>query len=389
MPVATRDQTGVNVGDTVKLQGSFTDPDNTGGDSFAWTVLNSTGQQVAAGTTQAFSFVPTTPNLYFATFTVTDALGGVGQATARMTAGQVAPTIAISGATTTAEGSIYQLNLATAGISPDAITGWTINWGDGTSIRSRVTPARCCIPMRTARHRDDHRQCPGRLDRVSGCGRVTVAIGNVAPTATFTSSGPVFEGSTATVSFADAYDPSPADTAAGFHYSFATTQAALATSYVAAGTVVTWSFAFADNGNHTVYGRVFDKDGGSTDYTTTIVVTNTSPTADFSIDSPRAAAFVKQDATTQGTWINTYGRPGLRRHRQARRPAQLRHGHPVGRRDLHLGGQHHRRPRLAGPGRRQPDRRRLVCGLELSGGRQPHRLAGAHAGAVLPRLGQQ
>src|SRR5262249_2147878 len=34
------DQT-VNVGDTVNLQGSFTDPDNTGGYTFTWTIINS------------------------------------------------------------------------------------------------------------------------------------------------------------------------------------------------------------------------------------------------------------------------------------------------------------------------------------------------------------
>ena len=96
------------------------------------------------------------------------------------------------------------------------------------------------------------------------------------------------EGSTATVSFADAYDPSPADTTAGLHYSFATTQAALLTSYGAAGTGGTSSFLFADDGSYTVYGRVFDKDGGSTDYATTILVVNSAPTAVLTIDPPHS-----------------------------------------------------------------------------------------------------
>src|SRR5262249_29776436 len=43
---------------------------------------------------------------------------------------------------------------------------------------------------------------------------------HVAPTATLTASGPVPEGTTATVTFGGQLDPSPVDTAAGFHYSY-------------------------------------------------------------------------------------------------------------------------------------------------------------------------
>src|SRR5207237_586678 len=34
---------------------------------------------------------------------------------------------------------------------------------------------------------------------------------------------------------------------------------------------------YADNGTYTVYGRVFDKDGGYTDYTTSVTVNNVAP----------------------------------------------------------------------------------------------------------------
>src|SRR5205807_1962625 len=34
-----------------------------------------------------------------------------------------------------------------------------------------------------------------------------------------------------------------------------------------------------DNGSYTVYGRIFDRDGGSTDYATTLVVNNAAPSA--------------------------------------------------------------------------------------------------------------
>ena len=43
---------------------------------------------------------------------------------------------------------------------------------------------------------------------------------NTAPTAVLSNSGPVNEGSTASVSFSGQFDPSAADTAAGFHYAY-------------------------------------------------------------------------------------------------------------------------------------------------------------------------
>lgn len=44
----------------------------------------------------------------------------------------VAPTLVLSGAASIDEGSTYTLNLSSRDPGPDTITGWTINWGDGT-----------------------------------------------------------------------------------------------------------------------------------------------------------------------------------------------------------------------------------------------------------------
>src|SRR5690606_27889744 len=48
----------------------------------------------------------------------------------------------------------------------------------------------------------------------------TVTVENVAPTAVLSNDGPVDEGSSATVSFSDEFDPSPIDAAAGFRYAY-------------------------------------------------------------------------------------------------------------------------------------------------------------------------
>jgi hypothetical protein len=110
-----------------------------------------------------------------------------------------------------------------------------------------------------------------------------------APTATLSYNGAVNAGSAVNVSFSNPFDPSAADIAAGFHYSFATTAAGLASSYAAAGTASSASVTFDDTGNNTVYGRIFDKDNGFTDYQTTIVVKPTAAVA-FRLAAPTGSA---------------------------------------------------------------------------------------------------
>jgi hypothetical protein len=107
----------------------------------------------------------------------------------------------------------------------------------------------------------------------------TALVTNVAPTATPNIPATIPEGSTVTVSLAGVTDPSPADVAAGFRYSFALLPAGLAADYASAGPSGSAVFTFPDDGAVTVYARVFDRDGGSTTYTGTIAVTNVAPSA--------------------------------------------------------------------------------------------------------------
>src|SRR5205823_2073413 len=77
--------------------------------------------------------------------------------------------------------------------------------------------------------------------------------------------------------FSSPSDPSSVDAAAGFHYSFARTSAGLASTYSTATTANSSPFFFTDNGTYTVYGRIFDKDSGYTDYATIVTVRNVAP----------------------------------------------------------------------------------------------------------------
>src|SRR5205823_11395230 len=97
--------------------------------------------------------------------------------------------------------------------------------------------------------------------------------------ATLSNNGPIVEGGSASISFSSPSDPSSADTAAGFHYAYACNgnAASLPTTYAGAGTSTSTSCSFADQGTFPVLGRIFDKDNGSSTFTTNVVVTNANP----------------------------------------------------------------------------------------------------------------
>ena len=124
----------------------------------------------------------------------------------------------------------------------------------------------------------------------------TITVNNVPPTATFVNSGPVVFGSPASVSFANPFDPSGADTAAGFHYAYALDPSQLATAtYANSSPNSSATFLFATAGDNTVYGRIIDKDDGYTPYQTTVTVNKATP-AFSSLTSP--TAIVGTNSTT-------------------------------------------------------------------------------------------
>src|SRR5207302_11330800 len=106
-----------------------------------------------------------------------------------------------------------------------------------------------------------------------------VDVANVAPTATLSNGGPVNEGSPVSISFSGQSDPSSADTSAGFHYAFDCSGGSLAgATYAGSGTSSSTSCTFPDGpATKPVTGRIIDKDGGSTEYTTNVSVVNVAP----------------------------------------------------------------------------------------------------------------
>jgi len=101
-------------------------------------------------------------------------------------------------------------------------------------------------------------------------GGVPVAVANAAPTANFAADG------TSTVRFTGATDPSASDAAAGFRYSYDfNNDGDFADADLGEADGVadpSRPLPFTAPGAYTVRGRIIDKDGGFTDYTTRVLI---------------------------------------------------------------------------------------------------------------------
>lgn len=108
----------------------------------------------------------------------------------------------------------------------------------------------------------------------------TIAVVNVAPTATLTASSPINEGGSSTLALIDAWDVSGADRAAGLRYAFACDgqDVTLPSTFAAAAPASSATCLFKNDGTYLLRARVFDEDSGHTTYEAHVVVNNVAPT---------------------------------------------------------------------------------------------------------------
>jgi subtilisin family serine protease len=217
---------------------------------------------------------------------IRDKDGGVSEYTAAVTINNVAPTATFNAPAQVNEGTAIALSLTNSldPSSADTAAGFTYAFDCGTGAGYTAFGAITTVSCAT----DDNgsRTVKGKIrDKDGGVTgySANVTINNVAPTATFTAPTQINEGTTIALSLTSPFDPSSADTAAGFTYAF---DCGAGAGYTAFGAITTASCATDDNGSRAVKGKIRDKDGGVTEYSANVTINNVAPTATFTAPNP-------------------------------------------------------------------------------------------------------
>ena len=261
--------------------------------SYSWTVTPQSGGANDPDSGASCSFVDGTSStdaqpkvacsddgVYDVDLTVEDDDGAADEDSTTLTLSNENPSATASVPASVDEGSSFTLQLtgATDPGSNDPLT-YQFDCGDGGGYNTAGSTASRTCPTTDNGSRSVKLKV---LDDDGGFAEYlgTVAVVNVAPTADgLAATSPIDEGGSSSVSLTSPTDVSSVD-AASLKYSFACDglDASLAATYAAAGTTNAASCSFSDNGTFTVKGRVYDKDGGGTTYSTSVVVNNASPT---------------------------------------------------------------------------------------------------------------
>ncbi|MDB5386123.1 MAG: hypothetical protein JWM11_1769, partial [Planctomycetaceae bacterium] len=301
-----------NEGSTYTLGLSSSDP---GQDTINhWTINWGDGntQTVSGNPSSATHVYADGPNSFTVSATATDEDGTFNANNLAVTVNNVAPTLVISGVSSLNEGSTYSLGLSSSDPGQDTINHWTINWGDGNTQTVSGNPSSATHLYTDGPNSFTIIATATDEDGTFNANNLAIGVINVAPTGTLTNGGAVSVGSTGTVSFTGQSDPSSVDTTSGFHYAFDfnndgtfdSGNGTYAGSATSATATVPASY-LSTAGSYVVKGRILDKDGGFTDYTTTITVnggTNHTPTLTEACTS--VTVNEGQTATNSGTWAD-------------------------------------------------------------------------------------
>jgi hypothetical protein len=237
------------------------------------------------------------PSSHNPSVTVSDGDGGSDSDSLAVTVDNVAPTATFNNTGPVNEGSSFQLSLTGPQdpSAPDTSAGFTYAFdcgsGSGYGAYSPTSTATCPTNDSGAR------AVKGKIkDKDGGVNEYTasVTVNNVAPTATFSNTGPVNEGTSFQLSLTSPQDPSSADTTAGFTYAFD-----CGSGYGMFGPSNTATCPTTDNGTRNVKGKIRDKDGGVSEYTGTVTVNNVGPMV--TINSPTFGQLFAKTATTNPT----------------------------------------------------------------------------------------
>ena len=267
-----------NEGSALSFSGSTsTDPDAGDVLTYSWDFGDNT---TATGVNPTHVF--TDNGQYIVTMTARDQIGAWRSTTKVVTVSNVAPSGSFASPAPVYEGSSFTLSIsgATDPSSADIAAGLQYRFDCGTGFGGWTSsPTTSCFAADNPGNAvaAEVKDKDGGFSHYDGA----IIVNNVTPTAVFSNNGPINEGTGFTIRLDDASDPSPADIAAGLQYRFD-----------CGNGLGSWQYspsAFcpaADNGTFNVTGEVRDKDGAANLYSSTVVVNNVAPTADFSNNGP-------------------------------------------------------------------------------------------------------
>lgn len=268
----------INEGGTFTGGGSFSDP---GVDTWTATVNYGDGsgpQPLSlAGMSFNLSHSYADNGVHTVTVTVTDDDGGVDSDQVQVIVYNVTPTVNTGPDATINEGGIFTGGGSFYDPGFDIWTA-TVDYGDGSGPQPLTLTGTAFALSHTYSDSNVRKVTVTITDDDGGLGsdQVQVTVNNVAPMADFSNiTGSIVEGDSATATFNNPSDPSPADIAAGFLYSYdCESDGVFEAVDIAADS---YTCAYPDNGLFSVLGRIMDQDGGATDYTAEVSVSNAAP----------------------------------------------------------------------------------------------------------------
>jgi hypothetical protein len=265
---------GGSEGSALGTSGSFTDAD----DTVAVTKVSGAGVVTDNGNgTWSWSHTPDDNGAGAVVVQASDGEHAAAQDSFDWTATNVAPSGAFNApAGNVSEGLSFALSLSgvTDPSGADTTAGFQYAFDCGSGTYGAYGPASSTTCTTTD---NGARNVQGKVkDKDGGESQymASVNVVNVDPTATFNVPAAfVNEGASFALSLTNAFDPSSADTAAGFAYLF---DCGGGLGYVAAASSSV-SCPTTDNSVRTVKGKIVDKDGGFTEYTSSVDIVNVVP----------------------------------------------------------------------------------------------------------------
>lgn len=269
-------------GDAISVDATFTDAGTNDG-PFTCTIDYGDGSPVVAGTVvagecQGPSHSYGDDGTYTVIVSVTDKDSGTGTNSIDVTvlnADPVTSAPSLTNATPNEGGGTTASATFTDAGSDDGPYTCTVDYGDGSGSQAGTVSGDTCTGP--AHVYDDNGSYDVTItieDKDGGTGdnMTTVNVNNVAPTASLTSPADATEGSTFMLTLSGEFDPSSADTSAGFTYAFDCGSGYGPFSATASAT------CDADNeGTLSVGGIIRDKDGGESEYAASVEVLNAPP----------------------------------------------------------------------------------------------------------------